>query len=321
MKNINIALIGLGHWGKNYYRIFENFDGVTVKKICDLNKNNKFNNQNNFTTNIDDIINDKSISAAIISTKASSHYALALKSIKSGKHILVEKPLTLNLNEAKKLNKLANRYKKILMVGHTFLYNSGIRKLKKIIESNIIGKIYYISCRRTHLGLIRDDVDAVWDLAPHDISILNYILDGTPKSGKIKSIVQLKKNRSDAAFLDLKYLKNIHANIHVSWLDSNKTRTIEIIGSKAKVIFDDLNLLEPIKIFKKGISTEKNGYKGNIYYLRDGNILAPKINVKEPLLEMCTNFIDSIKFKKKPLSDFKVGYESIKILKNLKKTY
>ena len=156
-KNINLAIVGLGHWGKNYLRIFENLKKVNIKKICDLD-NSKFKNRRDFTTNFDDILNDNNIDAVVISTIAQTHYILAKKALEKGKHVLVEKPITLSLNHAKVLKQLSDKNKVLLMVGHTFLYNQSVRKLKQILERKVAGKIYYINCRRTHLGLIRDDV-------------------------------------------------------------------------------------------------------------------------------------------------------------------
>jgi predicted dehydrogenase len=317
-KKINLAIVGLGHWGRNYLRIFEGIKNVNIKKICDLN-NSKFKNRNDFTSNFNEILNDKNINAIVISTIAKTHYILAKKALEKGKHVLIEKPITLNLNHAKILKKLSDKNKCTLMVGHTFLYNQSVIKLKQILKKKIAGEIYYINCRRTHLGLIRDDVDAIWDLAPHDISILNYIINKKPKNGKLKKVKCLNKKRADAAFIHLEYPANIIANIHVSWVDSNKSRLVEIIGSKARILFDDLNQLEPIKIFLKGVSVEKNNNNDAFFYnLRDGDILSPKVNLKEPLYEMCVDFINSILNKRNPTSGFKVGYECIKILKSLK---
>lgn len=318
MKKINIAIIGLGHWGKNYLRVIDNIPGAKTIQICDINQK-KFQNIQNFTANFKDVLKNKKVDAVVISTIAKSHFQLAKQSLINGKHVLVEKPITTDVKQAEILNNIAKKKNLKLMVGHTFLYNSSVIKLKNIIKNEIAGKIYYINCRRTHLGLIRNDVDVVWDLAPHDVSILNFITNKMPISGKIKKIYQLKKGKADAAFIHLEYPSKIFANIHVSWLDSNKTRTVEIIGSKARILFDDINLLEPIKIFKKGVSVEKNDNNNGINYnLRDGEIISPKINLKEPLYQMCLDFVDSIKKKKKPLSDFNVGYNCIKVLKSLK---
>ena len=321
-KKINIGIIGLGHWGKNYLRIFQEINIVNVKYICDISKKNKFAKRKNFIQNPDLIFNDKCIDAVIISTNAKTHFKLAKKALENKKHILVEKPITLKCIDAIILKKIADKNNVQILVGHTFLYNSSIKELQKIITNKVIGEIYYINCRRTHLGLIRNDVDAVWDLAPHDISILNFILKKSPTVSKYQPISHLKKRRADAAFIHLKYPKNIIANIHVSWLDSNKSRIVEIIGSKAKIVFDDLNFLEPIRIFKKGLSVEKNSQTNNFFYnLRDGDIISPKINIKEPLYEMCLDFINSIKKNKEPLSNFKVGYDCIKVLNSLKNLF
>ena len=311
-KTIKIGIIGLGNWGRNYVRIFGSNNKVKILKICDKKKNQSY--KYNFTSNYKNILNDKSIDAVIISTGASSHFNLCKAALENKKHVLVEKPLTTNYKKAVRLKKLSEQNKKILMIGHTFLYNSAIIYLKKIIAK--VGKIYYINCKRTHTGPIRKDTNVIWDLAPHDVSIINFLLDSSPQKIFSVGARHLHSNNEDVSFINLFYEKNILANIHVSWEDSNKSRTIEIVGSRCRIIFDDLNLLEPIKIYNKAIAQNNlvKNFSEFQYVLRDGSIISPKIIYKEPLKVMCDDFINSIIKKKKPKSNANVGVEVVRII-------
>ena len=318
MNKINIGLIGLGAWGKNYLRIFNELPRSKVILVCDK-KLTKIKNKN-YTNNSSELFKSKEIDAIVIATEATSHYELAKKALLNNKHVLVEKPLTDNYKTANELVKLSKVKNKILMVGHTFLYNRAIQKIKKYINNNKLGKIYYINCRRTHLGPVRKDVNVIWDLATHDLSIINFLLDQRPKNffavgGKHIS------NNIDVSYINLFYKNKIIGNIHVSWEDSNKSRTVEIVGSKARIIFDDLNFLEPIKIFNKGIGIDTNfsNFGESQFKLRDGNILSPKILLNEPLKEMSNNFLESIILNKNPLSDGVFSANLIKTLEEINK--
>lgn len=313
MKKINIGVIGLGRWGKNYLRIFNELHRSRVILVCDK-KFVQIKNQN-YTTSSSELIKSKEIDAVVIATEATSHYELAKKALLNNKHVLVEKPLTDNYKTSIELAKLSKVKNKILMVGHTFLYNRAIQKMKKLINNNKLGKIYYINCRRTHIGPVRKDVNVIWDLATHDLSIINFLLDQSPKKVFATGGKHISNN-IDVAYINLFYKNKIIGNIHVSWEDSNKSRTVEIIGSKARIIFDDLNFLEPIKIFNKGIGIDSNfsNFGESQYKLRDGNIISPKIFLNEPLKEMCDNFLESIILNKKPLSD---GVFSANLVKTL----
>lgn len=317
-KKINIGIIGLGRWGKNYLRIFNEIKNVNIEILCD--RNIKINSEKKFTKDSSLVTKSKEIDAVIIATEAKSHFKLASEALKNNKHVLVEKPLTDDYSTSLNLSALANKKKKILMVGHTFLYNPAIQKMKSILSKNTIGKIYYINCRRTHIGPIRKDVNVVWDLATHDVSIINYLLEETPKKVFSVGAKHISKN-TDVSYINLIYKNKILGNIHVSWEDSNKTRTVEIIGSKARILFDDLNLLEPIKIFNKGIGIkDKNINFGESKFMqRDGSILSPKIETKEPLKQMCINFIECILRNRQPLSNGKFSSDIIRTLDKINK--
>ncbi len=317
-KKINLGLIGLGSWGKNYFRIFSDLKKSNIKLICDKKIKNIYGSI--FTKYSSDLINSKEIDAVVISTEAKSHFKLAHDALMKGKHVLVEKPLTTNHFSSEKLTKLAKSKKKVLMVGHTFLYNEAIKKIKKIIKSNSIGKIYYINCRRTHIGPIRKDVNVIWDLASHDISIINYLLDDSPNKTFSVGAKHISKNL-DVSYINLFYKNKIIGNIHVSWEDSNKSRIVEIIGSKARIVFDDLNLLEPIKIYNKGIGIkhDNSNFGESHFKLRDGNITSPKVQLKEPLREMSIEFLNCIINQKKPISDGVFSTKIVKILERINK--
>lgn len=321
---IKIGLIGCGHWGPNYIRCFKKPQDSEVVICCDLKEENLLKVKElyphiNMTKDYKDILTNPDINSVIIATPASTHYKLIRDSLEFGKNVLAEKPLTLIPEESLNLAKLAEKKDRILMVGHTFLYNPGVIKLKQYIKEGELGKIYYINATRTHLGLIRDDVNAVWDLAPHDISILNFLTDSTPYYINAIGASHLKKNREDVAFINLKYPEEIIANIHVSWADSNKERTIKIVGSKARAVFDDLDNLERVKIYKKGIgvSEDYDDFGEFQLHLRDGDIISPMLTLYEPLMEMCTHFIYCIKNKKRPLTDAYCGYEVVRIMKEI----
>jgi len=227
--------------------------------------------------------------------------------------------LTLVPEESLKLADLAKNKKRILMVGHTFLYNPGIMKLKEYIDNGELGKIYYINATRTHLGLIREDVNAIWDLAPHDVSIFNYLTGKVPIKVDAIGSCHLKKSREDVAFVNLTYPEGIIANIHVSWVDSNKERTIRVVGSKARIVFNDLDNLERVKLYKKGIGVSED-YKdfGEFQlHLRDGDIISPMLNLFEPLGAMCAYFLECTKTREKPRTDGYDGYEVVKVMKEI----
>ena len=320
---IKIGIVGLGHWGPNYIRCLNSIKGVDVVWCCDLMDNNlaKVSQSTNIrlTTNYREILDDSSVDAVVVATPASTHHKIIKECLLSDKDILAEKPLTLEPGESMELCRIADEKNKILMVGHTFLYNPGIRKIKELFEEGDLGKIYYLNATRTHLGLIREDVNAVWDLAPHDISIFNYLLNSSPIMVNAIGACHLKKGREDVGFINLVYPDNVIANIEVSWEDSNKERTVRIVGSKARVVFDDIDNLERVKLFKKGIhiTEEYDGFGEFQLQLRDGDIISPMLKLYEPLKEMCLHFVECLEKRKRPLTDGKFGYEIVKIMKDI----
>lgn len=320
-KKYKCAIIGIGHWGKNYIRVLNEIGNIEIKYLCDKNPKlfKKYIKKYKCTENIQTVLDDSEIDFVVISTIASSHYEILKLFITSGKDVLIEKPVAISRRDVSYLKKIKSD--SIIFTGFTFIYNPAIIKIKKLIDENVIGEIYYINCFRTHLGLIRNDVSVVWDLAPHDISILMYLLDHKkPKLVKLNESNPLKSNKSDYAYLSLDYGK-INSLIHVSWIDCSKERKVIIVGSRGKIIFDDINNFEKIKIIKKGVSSSvsEDNYGEFQLNLRNGGITSPKISPKEPLKEMCKEFINCINLRKQPYTDLNFGIKVSEVILNAKK--
>jgi predicted dehydrogenase len=324
MKKVNIGVIGCGHWGPNFIRNFNRIKGVSVKYACDLNieslsRIRKLYPETITTQDYRQILKDNNIDAVIIATPANTHYRLTKESLAFDKHVLVEKPIALRINEVKELIKIAKENKRVLMVGHTFKFNPGISKLKWFIKTSKLGRIYYIYSRRTNLGPLRQDVSAMWDLASHDISILNYLLNNKPISVIARGEKYISHNLEDICFITLTFPGKILAHIHVSWLDPKKVREIVVVGSKKMAVFDDLDLNAPVKVYDKSVVMKKfkqdySSFEEFQMIIRDGSVILPKIKKVEPLFAECRHFIGCVRENKNPFTDGRDGLEVLKVL-------
>jgi predicted dehydrogenase len=239
--------------------------------------------------------------------------------LRAGKHVLVEKPITTKGDEAIELIDFAQSRGLTLMVGHTFLYNPGIRKLKDYIQQGDLGRVYYLYARRTNLGPIRRDVNALWDLAPHDISIFNYLLHSTPKWVSAVGSRVLRNHREDVGFISLSYPNDIVGNIHVSWADPNKVREVVVVGSNRRITFNDVNILEQVRVFEKGVEpvatqSEISNYGEYQLQIRDGDIISPRIEASEPLKNQCNHFLECVTQGSRPLTDGWGGYAVVRVM-------
>lgn len=316
-----ISVIGLGHWGPHYVRLFSQLPGSRLVLACDKDpaRREAVSAQFplvQFAESAADVYSSPDTDAVIVATPASTHFDISMECIKAGKDVLVEKPLALDPEQCLRLIEAARDAGRVLMVGHTFIYNAGVRKLQDLAAAGELGRIYYLQFTRTHLGLIRQDVSAIWDLAPHDISIASYILGSRPVGVSAVASAFLREDRPDLAFLTLFYPDDVLANIHVSWIDSNKQRRVAVVGSDKRVVFDDLDNLETVKIFEKGVSVEKqvSDFGEFRLLLRDGDIISPRIEMGEPLRTMCMHFLDCIETRQAPLTDGTSGYETVKVM-------
>jgi predicted dehydrogenase len=320
-SEIKIGIIGCGHWGPNHIRTFANMPNVKVSVISDLDTE-RLNNVGKLYPNVkltkdyQEILNDESINAVVIATPTQTHYEITKNALLAKKHVLVEKPLCQTADEGQELVKLAQENNVAMMVGQVFLFNNGILKLKEYLEFGDLGKIYCIGSTRTNLGPIRQDVNAVYDLASHDIAIFNFLLGSKPFEVSAVGESFLQKNIEDLAFISMRYPNNVLARVHVSWLDPRKVREITIVGDKKMVVWDDLAPLGPIQVFDKGVVRESyyDDY-GHFHLLtREGDITIPKVKLEEPLKNQARYFLNAIKKGKVDVSDGNSGLDVVKVI-------
>jgi predicted dehydrogenase len=304
---INIAQLGVGYWGPNLLRNLVAHKKCKISTVVDLSPERRDFVRGLYpavhvTDDIEAVISDPGIEAVVIATPVATHFDLAVRVLNAGKHILVEKPMAQSVSEVEEIGRLACQKNLVAMVGHTFLYNSAVRYVKNMIDSGDIGDVRYIYSQRLNLGKIRSDVDALWNLAPHDISIIQYWLgDPDPLSVVRRGVDFIQDNIDDVVFMSIIYPKKIMANIHVSWLDPQKIRTMVIIGSKKMVVYDDM-ADNKIVIYDKGIdqkipsgaNAHDNRSRMQSFDHRSGDVLMPKIEFKEPLRVEIDHFIDCI---------------------------
>lgn len=326
-KKLKVGLIGCGYWGNNYIRVLNDLSPLCeLLWCCDQNKDilNKIKLDIKKTSDYLEVLKDSEVDAVVIAVPTTLHYDVTKSALEHGKHVLVEKPITTSSSQAFELSKLADKNKRVLMVGHIFEYNSSVGKMKSLIGSGELGNIFYFYSTRTGLGPVRKDVNVIWDLATHDVSILLNLFKDIPESVIAFGESYIQKGIEDVVFINLKFKDKKIANIHVSWLDPHKIRKTTIIGSKKMVIFDDVSMEDKIIIFDKGIDYFKEkGASPNEDYrisLRTGDKIIPKIEVIEPLKEQTRHFLDCIIENKKPLTDGLNGYNVVKILEAAQKS-
>jgi len=321
---IGIAVVGCGYWGINYVRVFSEFPNTKVVAICDTQQErlDVVNQRFPHATPVQDLHNlfdVPGIDAVVVATQASTHYNVATACLAAGRHVLIEKPITTSSEDAQKLVEQAEKASLTLMVGHTFIYNSGVQKVRSYIDHGDLGHIYYLYARRTNLGPIRQDVNALWDLATHDVSIFNYLLDGPPQWVSAVGANILHRELEDVGFVALSYNNNILGHIHASWADPNKVREVVVVGSDRRIVFDDTNQLERVRIFEKGITTSGKGKSADSYgeynlLMRDGDIISPKVEVSEPLKSQCRHFLDCVINKRRPRTGGQEGVDVVKVM-------
>jgi len=326
MNKVKVGVIGCGYWGPNLIRNFIELPGSTVKVVCDL-REERLNHVKNcypqvHTTQSLDEFFSMDLDAAVVATPPATHYDIATQCLRNGLNVLVEKPLALNSVHAQAMTDLAKEVSKILMVGHTFIYNPAVQYLRKLIQDGELGHIYYVDTVRVNLGLFQPSLNTLWDLAPHDISILSYILDSLPQTVVAQGTSCVFEGVHDIVYMNIVYPGNVLAHVHVSWLDPCKVRRITVVGSKKMVVYDDIEPTEKIKIFDKSI--EAPPYTDSFHdfkcFYHYGDVVIPNIPGTEPLKLECGHFIDCIVKGEQPKSDGAAGVEVIRILEAAQKS-
>ena len=317
---MNIAIIGYGYWGPNLLRNFSQVNNCKVKMVSDFRSDrlaivNKTYPTVNVTTNPDDILLSNEIDAVVIATPVFTHFSLAKKALENGKHVLLEKPMTSSIKEAEELMNLAKQKGLLLMVDHTFLYTGAVMKMKQLINEKSIGDIQYFDSSRINLGLFQIDVNVLWDLAPHDISILLHLINKKPYSVNSTGVSHTKNGIENVAYLTVNYSDNFIAHFSCSWTSPVKLRTMLIGGDKKMLVFNDLEPSEKIRIYDTGYNYKTDEEKNRLMVdYRTGDVYIPKLESKEALFGMASDFINSIINKTEPLSNAQLGLDVIQIL-------
>ena len=318
--NTNVVVIGCGYWGPNLIKNFYQLPGCTLVAVCDLDQGRLANMQRMYhdirpSTDYVEILNEPEIDAVVIATPPQTHYQLAKEALARGKHVLVEKPLTLSSAEAETLIAVATKKHLVLMVGHTFEYNPAVRKVKEVIDSGEIGDLCYITSTRANLGRVQKDLGVLWSIAPHDVSIVNYITGKMPLKVSAWGGSFLHSPIEDVTFLNLLFPDDILAHVHVTWLAPSKIRAMTFVGSSKMISYDDADSEAKVKIYDKGAFKIGDEVYGEFHYrLHSGDIYIPRIDTSEPLRIECAHFLDCIQQGKKPQTDGENGLRVVRVL-------
>ena len=319
---IKLAVIGCGHWGPNHVRNFNALPDSTVDVVADPDEGRLEHVRRMYPglrceRDYLPTVNDPNIDAVVIATPVSTHYEIARESLLAGKHVLCEKPLCKDSEQGEELVELARANGCLLMVGHVFLFNAGILKLKELIDTGELGTIRYLSASRTNLGPIRNDVDVTYDLCSHDISIFNWLLGNEPEVVSATGASFVQPGVEDVVFVSMKYPGNVLVSINASWLDPKKVRQITVVGSRQMATWDDLQLTTPIAIYDKGANTAQD-YEDYGEFLRlsmwDRDVRLPKVEFVEPLKAQATEFLRSLQDGHNDRSDGMFGLRVVKVL-------
>lgn len=322
-----LAQLGCGYWGPNLLRNFTAQPHCWVKWVVDTNPQRRAYVEENYsktktTSLVEEVLKDPEVEAIVIATPASTHYNLAKLALHAGKHALVEKPLAMTTTEADELVALATANQRILMVGHTFLYNPAVHYLKQLLDKGELGQLYYIYGQRLNLGQVRTDVNAWWNLAPHDVSILLYLMnDELPVTVSAYGIDYIQPQLEDVVFATLTWANRVTAHLHVSWLDPGKIRQMTVVGSRKMVVYDDVSD-DKITILDKGVDRvpkigEQMDYDNFNHYQivhRSGDVWLPRINFQEPLNTEAEHFLECVRTGRTPVTDGTQGRQVVAVL-------
>jgi predicted dehydrogenase len=321
MNRPRVAVIGCGYWGHNLIRNFAELKEVELKAVCDFNLPAMARVKRRYpavdlVSEYQDIIADPTIDAVVIATPVSTHYPLARKALNAGKHVLVEKPLATSSVQVLELIEIAERRKKVLMVDHTFLYTGAVRRMKSLIDAGEIGDLLYFDSVRISLGLVQSDINVLWDLGPHDFSIMNYLCDQDPVAVSATGMKHLGCPFENMAYVSAHFENNLIAHFHLNWLAPVKVRRTLVGGSKKMIVYDDMEPTEKVKIYDKGVSMNHDPEQRErlLTGYRNGDMLAPNLDSGEALRLMAEDFVSAIVDRRPPLSDAYAGYRVVRLL-------
>jgi predicted dehydrogenase len=318
--NVEVAVVGVGGWGKNLARNSAQMPEANLRYVCDLDAKKLEQAARQYpgtraTRDFGDLLTDPELQAVVVATTAPSHFKLCKLALEAGKDVYVEKPMVLSSSDARELIRLADSLGRVLMVGHLLEYHPVVTRLREMIAAGELGRVYYVYSQRLNLGTVREDENALWNFAPHDISSILYMLGKEPTDVSARGQGYLNKSVEDTVFATLNFGGEAMAHIHVSWLDPHKTRKITIVGSRKMAVFDDLEPNEKLRIYDKGaqVNTEYDSFAEYVA-LRFGDIVMPYIKLTEPLRLECLHFLDCVRTRKRPVSDGRDGLRVVSVL-------
>lgn len=324
---IRLAVVGAGYWGPNLVRNAAGAPGGALATICDLDASRleamgRRHPEATLTSDFDTVLADDTIHAIIVATPAATHHDLGRRAMEAGKDVLVEKPLAMNVAECRDLVEIAERHDRVLMVGHTFIYNAAVKKIKELVDAGELGELLYIYSSRVNLGRIRQDVNALWNVAPHDISIMNHVLGEEPTRVRATGRSFLQPGIEDVVFAVFEYPGGAVAHVHASWLDPSKVRRTTFVGSQKMVVYDDIESEGKVKIYDKGVRRSgPDGEYGEFQLrLHSGDIHIPKITFTEPLAEEIGHFVDCVRDRSRPRTDGLAGLAVVAALEAAQKS-
>jgi len=316
---VTLGQVGLGYWGPNLLRNFNGLAQARVKVCCDLDEAALRRVGSQYpgmaiTTDYGELLDDPEVEAVVVTAPTPAHYGLAKAALLTGRHVFVEKPIALAVSEAEELVALAETRGLVLMVGHLLMYHPAVARLKQMVDGGELGEVYYLYASRLNLGQVRRSENAMWSLAPHDISVALHLLGEAPEAVAAQGLTYLQPGIPDTVFLTLRFASGRAAHIHVSWLDPHKVRRITVVGSQKMAVFDDVDSTEKLRIYDKGVQRPTYDSYGDSLNLRFGDISIPRVDMREPLRLECQHFIDCIVNGQTPLSDGRNGVQVLRVL-------
>lgn len=320
MDRLRLGLVGYGYWGPNLARNFHQLPGAWLVACADADASRLsevsrlYPSIQQTATDVRALLDNPTLDALVIATPARSHFALVSQALEAGKHVLVEKPLALTSDDARALIELARRNKRVLMVGHTFEYNPAVWKIQEMLDAGALGELFYVYSNRVNLGRVQTDINALWSIAPHDVSILLALLKTMPLSVSAHGATYVSHGIEDVVFALLQFPQNIVGHIHASWLDPSKTRQMTFVGSEKMIVYDDVDPEAKLKIYDKGIYKRGDAFGEFQLRVRSGDLYIPKIDLTEPLKYECAHFLECIRDDKTPRSDGESGLRVVRVL-------
>jgi predicted dehydrogenase len=321
-----IGVIGCGYWGPNLLRNFAENESAELRWLCDLDQNRLHTLGRRYpavktTTDYKQLLADPQVSAVAIATPVWTHFSFAREALEAGKHVLVEKPLTANVAEAEELIEIAERHQLVLMVDHTFIYTGAVRKIKEIVQGGELGDLLYFDATRINLGLFQDDINVVWDLAPHDFSMMDFLIDLQPEAVSAVGSCHIKRGIENIAYVLLRFPNELLAHFHFNWLSPVKIRHTLIAGSRKMIVYDDIEPTEKVRVYDRGVTATRSdqgldkeaAYRTLVSY-RTGDVWVPKLDSTEALHYVCVEFLSAIAEQRQALSDGRAGLRVVRLL-------